>query len=113
MGIDDVQEFVRARRERDFYGKLLELGTKDELAPFLEEALSMIVDIAGARRGYLEIRDDGGEADHPAGRPGAPADDPPRFWIARGCTDEDVEEIRSTFSRGVIAEAVATGETIV
>ncbi|WP_437805125.1 sigma 54-interacting transcriptional regulator [Sorangium sp. So ce1078] len=94
-------EIDRIRRERDFYRRLLELGTKEEIAPFLDEALAMIVGIAGAQRGYLEVRDESG------------GDRPPRFWIARGCTDEDVEVIRATFSRGVIAAAIATGETIV
>ncbi len=54
---------------------------------------------AGARRGFLEIRDD--------------HDDTALFWIARGCSDEELAEIREAFSRGVIAEAVATGTTIV
>jgi Nif-specific regulatory protein len=102
MASEDAERDVeRLRRERDFYRQLLALGMKDEIAPFLEEALSTIVGIAGARRGYLEIRDDAGE------------DDPPRFWIARGCTDDDVQEIRAAVSQGIIAESLATGQTII
>lgn len=37
------------RLERDFYLRLLELGTQRELEPFLKEALALVVEIAGAR----------------------------------------------------------------
>ncbi|WP_437283223.1 sigma 54-interacting transcriptional regulator [Sorangium sp. So ce375] len=89
------------RRERDLYRKLVELGGNNEIEPFLEEALALVVDIAGARRGYLEIRDDG------AGAGKTP------FWIARGCTDEDIAGVRAQLSHGVMAQAVASGKTIV
>jgi Nif-specific regulatory protein len=94
-------ELLKVQRERDLYRQLLDLGRKDEIEPFLEEALALFVQVAGARRGYLELRDE---------RDG---DDSPRFWIARGCTDAELAEIRDAFSRGVIAEALATGKTIV
>ncbi len=90
---------MRIRRERDFYRRLVELGTNTEVGALLEEALGLIVEIAGARRGYIEIR---GLGDAEA----------PRFWIAAGCYDEQVEEIRESFSSGVIAAAIATGRTI-
>jgi Nif-specific regulatory protein len=89
---------ARVLKERDFYWRLLRLG--DELEPFLQEALELIVAISGAQRGYLELLED---------RDG---DGAPRFWIAHGCYDEEVDAIRATFSRGVIAEAIATGKTI-
>ena len=88
-------------RERDLYWSLLELGARDELEPFLEEALSLILPVTGARQGYLELHDD------------ATSDGEPRFWMAHGCYDQEVEQIRATFSRGVIAEALASGRTIV
>lgn len=93
----DVAQIVR---ERDLYRKLLELGARDELDPFLAEALALVVEIADARRGYVEIQD-------PRAGPAAP-----RFWIAHGCSEGDVAEIRSAFSQGVIAEAIATRQTI-
>ncbi|KYF70107.1 AAA family ATPase [Sorangium cellulosum] len=71
------------------------------MEPFLEDALALIVDLAGAQRGYIELRDD------------RDAEGPPRFWIAQGCYDEDVARIREAFSLGIIAEAIATGRTIV
>ncbi len=90
-------------RERDLYRKLLDLGARDEIEPLLREALALIVDLAGARRGYLEIQDER-ERDALAA---------PRFWMASGCTEGDVDEIRAAFSQGVIAEAIATRQTIV
>jgi Nif-specific regulatory protein len=99
-GHDLAGELARARKERDFYRKLLDLDGQDALEPFLEEALSLIVDVAGARRGYIELLED---------RPDPKA---PRWWIARGCTEDDVQEIRGSLSTGVIAEAIATGQTI-
>lgn len=89
------------RRERDLYRKLLDLGINNEIEPFLEEALALIVEIAGARRGYLEIRDDS------AGASGTP------FWMAHGCAEEDIAGVRAEISRGVIAQAVTSGRTIV
>lgn len=92
---------VKLQRERDLYRNLLELGGKDEIGPFLEDALSLLVQISQAQRIYLEIFDDRGEAQ------------PPRLWMAHGCYDEDVAEIRAVVSRGVVAAAIATGQTIV
>jgi Nif-specific regulatory protein len=93
--MDEVQ------RERDLYRKLLDLGAQHELTPFLEEVLKLIVEIAAARRGYIELCDERGGSEAP------------RFWMAQGCYDEQVEEIRAAFSRGIIAEALATGRTII
>lgn len=93
--LDEVQ------RERDLYRKLLDLGHQTEIKPFLEEALALIVEITGAQRGYLEILDDRG--------PGFVKP----LSIARGCSDVEVAEIRAAFSSGVIAEALATGKTII
>jgi Nif-specific regulatory protein len=93
--LEDVQ------RERALYRKLLDLGHQTEIEPFLDEALALVVEIAGAQRGYLEIRDDRGPK----------LADP--WSIAHGCTDVEVAEIRAAFSGGVIAEALATGKTII
>ncbi|MFO0758857.1 MAG: sigma-54-dependent Fis family transcriptional regulator [Byssovorax sp.] len=87
-------------KERDFYRKLVALSAQDELGPFLADALGLIVEVAGARRGYIELSD------------GRDADGLPRFWLARGCSDEDVAAIRGSLSTGVIAEAIVTGKTI-
>jgi len=93
-----IEQVQNLRRERDLYRNLLELGSRDEIEPFLEEALSLVVALTGSRRGYIELAEERDE---------------PRFWIAHGCYDREVEEIRATFSRGIIAEAIASGRTIV
>jgi hypothetical protein len=96
---DPFAELAQMRRERDLYGQLLELGAHDELEPFLEQALALMVEMTGARRGYLEVQAEG--------------DDAPRFSITRGCSADQIEGIRASFSRGVMAAAIMTGKTIV
>ncbi len=86
--------------ERALLRKLLDLEGKEEIQPLLNDALALIIEVAGARRGYLEVCDENGDASQ-------------RFWIEHGCTDADVEEIRRAFSSGIVAEAIATGEVIV
>ena len=87
--------------ERDFYLRLLDLGTAAEPEPLLEQALATIVAASGARAAYIELRDfdDRGE--------GAP-----HYWKAHGCTDEEVASIRASISRGIIARALSEGRTI-
>jgi GAF domain-containing protein len=89
------------RRERDLYRRLLELDVQRELGPLLREALALIVDVTGARLGYLEV-----QARH-AGSDG------PRWSAAHGMTEEEIADARAVMSRGIIAEALVTGQTIV
>jgi Nif-specific regulatory protein len=84
--------------ERDFYRRLLDLGSQREIEPLLDSALALIVDVTGAKTGYLELYDDDSSQ--------------PRFWRGYHCTDGDLEKIRSSISRGIIARAVAEGRTI-
>lgn len=98
---ESTSQATRAEQERDFYLKLLELGHAEEIKPFLAEALALVVQLTGARMAYVELRTD------PDDRNEAP------FWVAHGCAENDVEEIRAAFSSGVIAEAIATGRTII
>src|SRR6185312_7217462 len=86
------------RLERDLYRDLLDLGHCERPGPFLEEALRIIVRVLGAEQGYLEVSD---------------PQDGPTWWRAAGCSDEQVELIRSIVSRGIIAEALALGDVIV
>lgn len=85
--------------ESDFYRQLLELGTCEELEPFLAEALALVVKIAGARMGYIELLDESARGE-------------PRYSLAHGCSEMDVAEIRAVVSHGVIAAAIASGKTI-
>src|SRR5688572_1238579 len=95
-GRDDDPE--RLRRERDLYRRLLDLGGQEELEPFLREALSLIVEAVEVQHGYLALHDDRGG---------------PGWSIAHGLSQEEVEGVQHVVSRGIIAQALATGETIV
>lgn len=88
--------------EHELYFRLLSLGRKKDLPPLLGEALALIADITGVAQGYLELHDDDDVA---AGSP--------RWWIAHGFSDTELAAVRSAISRGIIAEAVASGQTIV
>ena len=100
------------KKKCDIYEQLLKLGSENEVEPFLKQALVIIVETTGARRAYIELSG-GGSAE---GR-GATSDDlrrtAPPFSMAHGCSDTEVEAIRTSFSSGIIAAALATGETIV
>jgi Nif-specific regulatory protein len=99
MGAGSLQdELVRVRRERDLYARLLRLGEESDIEPFLREALSLVVDITGARQGYLELVDAAVES---------------RRWsLAHGLSEQEVDGVRQAISRGIIAEAIASGQTI-
>ena len=90
-------DFDAIVRERDFYRRLLELGARENLGSFLQEALTLVVELAKAHQGYLELGDGTEES---------------RWSMALGFTDSEVAGIRSVISRGIIAEALATGQTI-
>ena len=92
-------ELDKLRLEREFYLRLLELGTEIEVEPFLEEALALVVEIAGARQGYLGLH--------------GPGDDFEHGWsIAHGFAASELDEVRSRISRGIIAEALCTGQVV-
>ena len=92
------EELERTRLERDLYLRLLELGAHGELEAFLKDALALVVELAGAREGYLELRDgDGGEE---------------VWWISEGFAPEEVAEVRRRVSSGIIAEALSTGRVV-
>jgi len=94
------EELNRVQRERDLYLGLLELGVETELPAFLQRALALIVDLSGALQGYIEVQ-------------GQSEVDSEAWSIAQGCTDVEIQSIRTSISRGIIAEALATGETVV
>jgi Nif-specific regulatory protein len=91
----------RLARERDLYRGLLGLNASTELDPFLRDALRLIVEIAGAEQGYLELF--------------PPPDSPPgSSWsTAAGCTTQELAEIKTLVSHGIIAETLVSGEVIV
>ena len=93
-------ELGRVKRERDLYRALLELGEQEHLEPLLEHALALVVSVTGATQGYLEVRDPSGEENEAT------------WWMGFACSPSEVDEIRVTVSRGIIAEALASGRTI-
>jgi Nif-specific regulatory protein len=92
-----VHDLARLRRERDLYVRLLRLGDEPALEPLLREALALIVDVAGARQGYVEIDADDGAAPHS---------------IACGFSVAEVGQVRASISSGILARALATGRTV-
>lgn len=84
--------------ERDFYRRLLDLGSQDELEPLLDQALALIVEVTGATTAYLELHDDEVAA--------------PRFWRGHRLSANDLASIRASISRGIIARAIGEGRTI-
>jgi len=89
----------KAIRQRDLYRQLLEVGLDDDLMQFLDRALTLFIEVTGARRGYIELRD-----------PRSPAEQAP-FSFSRSLADDTVGP--GSFSRAVITEAQATGQTVV
>lgn len=99
MSPGDVdQSTVLLRLERDLYLGLLKLNAETALEPFLRDALELMMRVAGASQGYIEINDDL---------------DGNVWWTAAGCSDEELNGIREAVSRGIIAEAIASGEAVV
>src|SRR6185295_19013241 len=74
--------------------RLLDLGRQSQLAPFLEEALRLIVEITGVQHGYLELYDESGE---------------PQWSIASGFSKDELREVRQLISRGIISAAISSG----
>ena len=87
-------------QERDLYRRVLELGSKEDIRPFVEDALALLCDATGAHQGYLELHSDDG-------------DETLSWHAAHGFSDEQIERVREDISSGIIAEAMATGETVV
>jgi Nif-specific regulatory protein len=83
--------------ERTFYRRLLDLGAQLEIEPLLDEALALIVDVTAATTAYLELYDEANEH---------------RFWRGHRCDVNDVEAIRNSISRGIIARSIAEGRTV-
>ncbi len=95
----DAPSPERLRRERDLYLGLLTLNSESDLESFLKRALALVTGITGAEKGYLELFD---------------PDSSDKSWsCAVGFPHEHVERVRSLVSRGIIAEVIATGQSIV
>jgi len=96
---DESVDLRQLQRDYALSLRLLELGQQRDVEPFLREALALVVEAVEARQGFLELHDDqtGGDG----------------WWIGHGFTDAELATVRNAISRGIIAEALATGQTIV
>jgi transcriptional regulator with GAF, ATPase, and Fis domain len=93
-----ASQLEHVSRERDLLMQLLQLGAGEDLDAFLSEALSLLISVAGARHGYIEVR-------------AAEAPESIRYNLMQGMAAEELSS--EAFSSSVIAEAYATGEAIV
>ena len=91
----------QVRRERDLYRRLLALGAQTEIRPLLADALALVVEVLRARLGYIELLDDHG------------SEKGVRWSMAHGLSDAEIDDVRAAISQGIIAEALASGKTIV
>src|SRR5690349_16207455 len=91
-------DVARLEREHELFLRLLRVGVQHEIEPFLRDALALIVEVAGADHGYLELHDD-------------TASDG-RWWIAHGFSEGEIAKVREAISKGIIAQALATGRTV-
>ncbi len=91
----------RLEQERDFYRHLLEHTPEQEPTSFFQNTLAFLTELTGAAHGYLEL---------------FPADtaDPAHPWFAaRGLSGGALEQVREIVSRGIVAQAISSGSTIV
>jgi len=96
----DPPALEQLRAERDLYERLLELNQHDDIHEFLQHALTLLTSVAGATRGYLELK--------------APQyAQTPSFWVSQGAAAEEWQAFQQRISRGVIAKALASGETVI
>jgi Nif-specific regulatory protein len=95
-----------ASSERDFFRRLLDLGSQSEIEPLLDQALALIIEVTSAKTAYLELYDD-----YAPGNEGKEANTP-RYWRGHHLSDGDVATIRASISGGIIARAISEGRTI-
>ncbi len=97
--VDAPAELRRVQLERDLYLGLLNLDEATEPDEFIKRALGLVVEILGAKRGYLELSD-------PSTGEGRD------WWTAAGWSDEELQALRVNISRGIIAHSIARGEVL-
>jgi len=87
-------------KERELFLSLLNLTARKAPKEFLRDALGLLIELSNARRAYIELYDD----DAPS--------ETPRWSMAHALSADDIQSVRAVISRGIIAEAIATGQTI-
>jgi Nif-specific regulatory protein len=100
LDLDPRHELEQLRRERDLYLRLLELGARIEIKSFLTDSLALVVELTGARNGYLELRDPNDGDEHAL------------WYLSHGFSASETADVRSRISSGILAEVLATGQTV-
>lgn len=84
--------------QRDLYLLLLDAKNDDkDTNEVLSIALKLVVEITGARIGYIELRNMEGKT----------------WWSKAHCDENEVNTIRRRIATGIISEAIFSGKTIV
>jgi len=89
----------RLGQERDLYRRCLDLARSDDPAPLLADTLELLRDLARAERGYIEVHD-------------LVSNGAVRWTASVGVDEAERKVIQERISRGVIAEAIETGEIV-
>jgi len=79
--------------ERDLYRRLIELAAHDDLDALLDEALSVVIDLTGANKGVVVVRDAATVA-----------------FV--GCDAAEQARFRAELSTGIVAETLASQKTV-
>ena len=97
--MDGATDGLDAEAERDVYRQCMELADATDPGPLVQRTLALLTESVDARSGYIELSDD--------------ASTKTRHWHASsGIDQEETDAIRDRISRGVIAAALESGETI-
>ncbi|MCC7542807.1 MAG: sigma 54-interacting transcriptional regulator [Deltaproteobacteria bacterium] len=83
-----------------YYRSLLDLNVEGAPEELLESALRLLVELMGAREGYIELDD-------------LNASGSVQWCASHGCDAARVTEIQRTISRGIVAQTLASGEVVV
>ena len=83
------------------YRALLDLGAHDSIDSFAGTALARITEMSGAEKGYLELFD-----------PVDKTQEATAWRRSIGYSDTEVQGVQHAISKGIIAEAVASGESV-
>ncbi len=89
----------RVASERDLYLQLLKLAMRREVESLLEEALSIMVDLAEAKQGYIELHRQQDDLE-------------PQWQISHGFSADEIRQISEHVSSGIIAETLASGDVV-
>ncbi|MCE9666318.1 sigma-54-dependent Fis family transcriptional regulator [Myxococcus stipitatus] len=85
--------------ERDLYLHLLQVQGATSLVEPMRGVLARLVELTRAERAYLELYDDATAGDR-------------RWSLSHGCSSSEEEHIRAVTSRGIVAAAIASGQTV-